>query len=348
MHARGGIHPRDTDAGGAVEHRGRQGQERGQQQLRRARRLRRPHGPSHAGDPRQPECDAQPALRHQMGPERLYPAPEGARGAHRALQDRLRHRAELAALHSHGGRRARRGGAGRGIREGRSRDAPDPGKDAGLPEAAHRNPVPADGAGHVHAGRKRRRHLPAHPGRDAEQARAGAAAALRADGAAVRGRHAHGPGRPGRAGHRPAGRGPPAEPDEAALLRLWILGVAGDRRFLLEHPGHAVDGQAEAKEGRGRGAGGSGPGGRGLATLGHGRGAGHRGRPGVPAGRRGVGRKGSARGAAARGRRAGRQGRRRHDRRTLGPHPDGAPEGAGRGISDAARSAAGATRRIQA
>ena len=60
----------------------------------------------------------------------------------------------------------------------------------------------------------------------------------------------------------------------------------GDRRFLLEHPGHAVDGQAEAEKGCVRGAG-SGPGGRDPATLGHGRGAGHRGRSGVPAGRRG-------------------------------------------------------------
>ena len=96
--------------------------------------------------------------------------------------------------------------------------------------------------------RERRRHPLAHSGRDVEQARERAAAAPRTDGAALRRCHAYGSGRSGRAGHRPAGCGPPAEPDEAALLRLWVLGVAGARRVLLGRPDRPVVGPGAGKE----------------------------------------------------------------------------------------------------
>ena len=220
-----------------------------------------------------------------MGLERLRATPEGARGAHRALQVRLRHRTEFAPHHPEGGRIARRGGTRRGAQAGRSRDAADHRVDGKLSEATHRGPAPAVGAGRAHAGRERRRHPLAQPGRDLEQARGRAAAAPRADGAAFRRRHADESGRSGRTGHRPAGCGPPAESNEAALLRLRILGVAGARPVLLGHPDRPMGGQAQEGKGRVRGAGSS-SGGRIPATLGHGRGAGHRGWSRISAGRR--------------------------------------------------------------
>ena len=206
-----GSRPSDAGAGDAVECRGRKGQEHGRQQLRPTRRSQRPGGPSDPDHPRQPERDTRPIGRDRQGPDELGAAPDGARGAHRAFQVRFCHRPQLAPVHPENSRATRRGRTGRGIREGRSHDSPDPGNGAGLPGAAHRLLAPVDGTGHAHAGRKRRRHPVAYPGRSAEQACVHAAAALQADTAAFRGDHAHGSGRPGHPGHRSSERGLPAE-----------------------------------------------------------------------------------------------------------------------------------------